>query len=195
MEKKVCSKCKEEKEVCEFGKDRTKKSGYKSQCKECVNITSKKYKLLNPDKIKLSRKKTYEKHFDIISIKKKEYERKNKIKDNLRRKNKYHSDPLYKLKVNLRRRILTYLNSKNIIKSNTTFNIIGCSPEFLKQHIEELFSNEMSWENYGLFGWHIDHIIPLSSAKNESEFYNLCHYTNLQPLWAEDNLKKSNKLL
>jgi hypothetical protein len=86
-------------------------------------------------------------------------------------------------------------NSKNIIKSNTTFDIIGCSPEFLKQHIEKLFLNEMSWENYGLFGWHIDHIIPLSSSKNESEFYRLCHYTNLQPLWAEDNLKKSNKIL
>jgi hypothetical protein len=61
MDKKVCSKCKEEKEVCEFGKDKTKKSGYKSQCKKCTNITTKKYKLLNPDKIKLSRKKTYEK--------------------------------------------------------------------------------------------------------------------------------------
>jgi hypothetical protein len=194
MEKKVCSKCKEEKEVCEFGKDKTKKSGYKSQCKECVNITSKKYKLLNPDKIKLSRKKTYEKHFDIISIKKKEYERKNKIKDNLRRKNKYHSDPLYKLKVNLRRRISFYLKSKNIIKTNTTFDIIGCSPEFLKEHIEKQFTEGMSWDLLGKH-IHIDHIIPLSSSKNENELYELCRYTNLQPLWAEDNLKKSNKIL
>ena len=195
MEKKVCSKCKEEKEICEFGTDKTKKSGYKSQCKKCINITSNKYRLLNSDKIKLSRKKTYKKHFNKISIKKKEYDKKNKINHNLKRKNKYHSDPLYKLKVNLRRRIFAYLNSKNIIKSNATFDIIGCSPEFLKLYIEKLFLNEMSWGNYGLFGWHIDHIIPLSSAKNESEFYKLCHYTNLQPLWAEDNLKKSNKIL
>jgi hypothetical protein len=194
MEKKVCSKCKEEKEVCEFGKDKTKKSGYKSQCKKCTNITTKKYKLLNPDKIKLSRKKTYEKHFDIISIKKKEYARKNKIKDNLRRKNKYHSDPSYKLKVNLRRRISFYLKSKNIIKTNTTFDIIGCSPEFLKEYIEKQFTEGMSWDLLGKH-IHIDHIIPLSSAKNENELYELCRYTNLQPLWAEDNLKKSNKLL
>jgi hypothetical protein len=51
----------------------------------------------------------------------------------------------------------------------------------------------MSWDNYGK--WHIDHIIPLSSANNEDEVYKLCHHTNLQPLWAEDNLKKSNKIL
>jgi hypothetical protein len=52
----------------------------------------------------------------------------------------------------------------------------------------------MCWDNHSLYGWHIDHKIPLSSAKTEEEAYQLCHYTNLQPLWAEDNLKKSNKL-
>ena len=52
---------------------------------------------------------------------------------------------------------------------------------------------EMSWDNYGK--WHIDHIIPLSSANSEDDIYKLCNYTNLQPLWAEDNLKKSNKKL
>ena len=52
----------------------------------------------------------------------------------------------------------------------------------------------MSWETHSLYGWHIDHIIPLSSAKTEEEIYQLCHYTNLQPLWAEDNLKKGDKL-
>ena len=51
----------------------------------------------------------------------------------------------------------------------------------------------MSWENQGK--WHIDHITPLSSAKTEEEVYRLCHYTNLQPLWAEDNLKKGSKIL
>ena len=51
----------------------------------------------------------------------------------------------------------------------------------------------MSWENHGK--WHIDHIIPLSTANTEEDILNLCHYTNLQPLWAEDNIKKSNKIL
>jgi len=73
--------------------------------------------------------------------------------------------------------------------------LIGCSPEFLKEYLEQKFTEGMSWENYGLYGWHIDHVIPLSSVDTEEEIYKLCHYTNLQPLWAEENLKKSNKIL
>ena len=78
-------------------------------------------------------------------------------------------------------------------KNNKTFNMIGCSPEFLKEHLEKQFVDGMNWENRG--DWHIDHILPLSSAQNEDEIYKLCHYTNLQPLWAEDNIKKSNKIV
>ena len=78
-------------------------------------------------------------------------------------------------------------------KNNKTFEIVGCSPKFLKEFIENKFTEGMCWELLGV-KIHIDHIIPLSSAKNEEEVYKLCHYTNLQPLWAEDNLKKSNKI-
>ena len=92
----------------------------------------------------------------------------------------------------VRYRIWFYLKSNNITKKNKTFDIVGCSPEFLKEHLEKQFISGMTWENRN--EWHIDHIIPLSSAKTEDELYKLCHYTNLQPLWAEDNLKKSNKI-
>jgi hypothetical protein len=194
MEKKVCSKCREEKEICEFIKDKTKKSGYKSQCKDCIKITHNKYKLFNSDKLKITRKKHYRNNFEKISLKKKEYYEKTKSKNILRLKNKYKNDPLYRLKVNLRRRISFYLKSKNIIKTNTTFEIVGCSPEFLKQYLEQKFTKGMSWELMGQH-IHIDHIIPLSSAKNENELYELCRYTNLQPLWAFDNLSKGNKIL
>jgi hypothetical protein len=51
----------------------------------------------------------------------------------------------------------------------------------------------MNWDNYSFRGWHIDHIIPLTSAKNEEELIKLCHYTNLQPLWAKDNLSKGGR--
>jgi hypothetical protein len=82
-----------------------------------------------------------------------------------------------------------------IVKSDNsrTTDIIGCSPQELKEHLEKQFVSGMTWENRN--EWHIDHIIPLSSAKTEEELYKLCHYTNLQPLWAEDNLKKSNKII
>jgi hypothetical protein len=53
----------------------------------------------------------------------------------------------------------------------------------------------MTWENWSPTGWHVDHIIPLSSGKTESELLKLNHYTNLKPLWAKDNLAKSNKIL
>ena len=94
----------------------------------------------------------------------------------------------------MRCRIWKYLNILEISKKNKTFDIVGCSPEFLKQHLEKQFTEGMCWELLGQH-IHIDHIIPLSSAKTEDELYKLCHYENLQPLWAEDNLKKSNKIL
>jgi hypothetical protein len=78
-------------------------------------------------------------------------------------------------------------------KSTSTQTIVGCSYLQLKEHLEKQFNDGMSWDNYGKC--HIDHIIPLSSANNEDEVYKLCHHTNLQPLWAEDNFKKSNKIL
>ena len=70
---------------------------------------------------------------------------------------------------------------------------MGCSPEFLKEHLQSKFKDGMNWDNYG--SWHIDHIIPLSSAKTTEEFNTLCHYTNLQPLWASENLSKGKKMV
>lgn len=53
----------------------------------------------------------------------------------------------------------------------------------------------MSWDNHSVFGWHVDHIVPLNSANTEDELYKLCHYTNLQPLWASENISKGDKIL
>jgi len=65
----------------------------------------------------------------------------------------------------------------------------------LKKYLEDKFSEGMTWDNKGFYGWHIDHIIPLSSAKNEEDIIRLSHYTNLQPLWGKDNMKKGNKVI
>ena len=195
MEKKVCSKCKEEKDICEFGKDKFKKTGYSSYCKSCINLKNKIWRDNNPIKKSLSDKNWRSKNLDKRKIYIKKYKKENwenVLKQiNNRSRERYENDIIFKLKNNMRSRLSSFLKTRNVTKTNKTFDIVGCTPEFLKEHLETQFIDGMSWDNKS--EWHIDHIIPLSSAKTEKEFYKLCNYTNLQPLWAEDNLKKSNK--
>jgi hypothetical protein len=140
------------------------------------------------------RRKIYlEKNKEKVKDYKKNYYNKNREYFYDWEKNKRKTDPIFKLSGNLRKRINSFVKLKNINKNNKTFELVGCSPEFLKEYLEKKFTENMSWENYG--DWHIDHIIPLSSSKTEEEVYNLCHYTNLQPLWAHENLSKGSKIL
>jgi len=85
---------------------------------------------------------------------------------------------------------------KNNKKSNSTMNLVGCSLQELKKHLEKQFKQGMTWKNHSLYGWHIDHIKPCASfdLSNPEEQKKCFHYTNLQPLWAIDNIKKSNKI-
>ena len=96
------------------------------------------------------------------------------------------------MKVNLRRRTSIAFKNKGYNKSTKTQEMLGVDWEVCKAHIEIQFAKGMSWSNYG--EWHIDHIIPLASANTEEELKKLCHYSNLQPLWAFDNLMKSDKI-
>ena len=73
--------------------------------------------------------------------------------------------------------------------------MVGCSPKFLKNYLESKFEPGMTWHNHSSKGWHIDHKIPLSSAKNREDVYKLAHYKNLQPLWSTDNIKKGKKII
>lgn len=176
---------------------------YKLKNKEKIKIQSKFYREKNSEKLKIARKFYKEKNKDKIieyntqnseRIKnyKKNYYSSNKEKISNTLKSKYHSDPLFKLKHLVRNRISKFLKTKNWSKNSRTFEMIGCSPADLKLYLEGKFLEGMMWENHGK--WHIDHIIPLSSAETGKEVYQLSHYTNLQPLWSEDNLKKNNKL-
>ena len=76
-------------------------------------------------------------------------------------------------------------------KKSTVNKILGADYKIIKEHLESKFKDGMSWENRS--EWHIDHIVPLVSAKNEKELLKLCHYTNIQPLWAFENLSKGGK--
>jgi hypothetical protein len=104
------------------------------------------------------------------------------------------NDPHFRLSSNLRNRIYGVIRSRGHRKSKHTQEMLGCSYAELIAHLESKFQPGMTWENYGREGWHVDHVIPLASAKTEEEIYRLNHYTNLQPLWAKDNLSKSDRL-
>lgn len=136
-------------------------------CKSCDAIYAKESRLRNPGRRKL---------WD------REYQRE-------RRKN----DLIYRLKGAARCRIADALRRKRFCKSKRTEALIGCTVHEMKGHLESLFVDGMSWENFG--EWQIDHIIPLASAATLEEIEQLCHYTNLQPLWASENARKSNKIL
>lgn len=81
-------------------------------------------------------------------------------------------------------------------KNGSSIQDLGCNLQDFIKYIENKWLISMTWENYGKFGWHLDHIIPLSSfdLTNRKELLKACHYTNYQPLWAADNIRKSNKL-
>ena len=105
------------------------------------------------------------------------------------------TNPTYKIANAVRRRLGEYLRLKGLTKKNKTFTIVGCTPAELKIHLEKQFKPGMTWWNHTPKGWHIDHIIPLASAETIEETEKLSHYTNLQPMWAKENMKKGNKII
>lgn len=97
-------------------------------------------------------------------------------------------DSVFALKLRVRALVGIALRSRQIHKSQTTESILGCDLESFKLHIERQFKRGMSWDR--LDEIHIDHIVPLATAKTEDEVIALNHFTNLRPIWAKDNLSK-----
>ena len=116
-----------------------------------------------------------------------------------KRQREYHKeriakDPLYAATHKIRNLIATSLKRRNFTKQSLTYEILGCKYNEFKEYIEKQFQPGMSWENHGWDTWHLDHIIPISSAKTKEELIKLNHYSNFQPLWAKDNIEKRDKL-
>lgn len=145
---------------------------------ECV-ARNKKYWAENKERLSEFNKKYYSENKQSISMKNVNYER-----------NRSKYDDLYKLTKIYRTRTKMAFKQKGFDKPTKTTDLIGCSPVEFKNYLESKFTEGMTWENRGVKGWHLDHIIPLCSAKSKEELENLCHYTNIQPLWWQDNLKK-----
>jgi len=158
------------------------RSSYYEKNKEKLKEKSRLYRKNNPDKIRKCHAKYRDKNRQVINEKKMRYYQENKDKVVLKVANN--------IRVRLRRAI------KNNQKVGSAVKDLGCTVEDLKKYLEAKFLPNMSWANYGLLGWHIDHIKPLSSFNlmDREEFLKACHYSNLQPLWASDNYEKSNKM-
>jgi hypothetical protein len=177
----TCKTCKKTKPISEYNKNRNKPSGIVEECNDCRSVKSKKRYEENKEEIKQKVLNHY-------------YENKSKIIESRRgySSKRCKVDVKYKLTRRLRSRLYDALKAKSWKKTTKFYDYIGCSLDELKQHLESQFTDGMTWENYGK--WHIDHIKPLVSANTEEEMYKLCHYSNLQPLWAVDNIKKGHKI-
>ena len=204
MELRVCYICKEEKDLELFSLRNSNSQVRMSRCKVCSNLRrreTRKHKMLHDEEFRKQRlkvrkqqgerfRKSKPKETKVIS--QEEIERRKKLRKE-KRKERLQTDSMYKLKIRLRKSIRESFRRRGKRKDgHRTHSILGAEIHVVYEHFESLFVDGMSWENMG--EWHIDHIIPLSTAITEEDVIRLCHYTNLQPLWAEDNLKKSNKL-
>lgn len=101
-------------------------------------------------------------------------------------------DPLFRLAERVRGATKRAANLAGEEKPSRSFGLLGADLEIFKSHIESQFTDGMCWERLGEI--HLDHIIPLSSGKTPEEIWKLAHYTNLQPLWAADNIRKGAKM-
>lgn len=163
---KTCTKCLSLKELSEFHKMKHGKFGVKDHCKECT----KKYFESKPRKCRPHDPEYFK---------------------------NYHKNQTLEQKIAARLRTRLCLAIKNDQKIGSAIEDLGCSIGELKIYLESKFKDGMSWDNYGINGWHIDHIFPLSKIdfNNQTEIKKACHFTNLQPLWAKENLSKRDKLV
>jgi len=140
-------------------------------------------------------KKYREENKEQLKEQKKEYFSRPEIRKyrNLYELKRKHENPELRAIHNLRNRLNKLIKRGD--KSETTMQLLGCSVKKFKSHIESMFSEDMDWSNYG--EWHIDHIVPCNRFNLlDTKEQKVCfHYTNLQPLWAEDNISKSDKVI
>lgn len=192
---------------------------YHAANKEKISKVSKAYRCKNKEAIAERRRQQYSQNSETIKQRVREYrlrdiegyrqkhqesqkkwraENKGKVRATYVRymKKKRREDHLFDLKCKCRERIANALRRKGACKSARTISLIGCSAAELAAHLESLFLPGMTWENRGRHGWHIDHIIPLAKfdLTDPEQQAAAFHYTNLQPLWARDNLSKSDKV-
>ena len=163
---------------------RTRNKNWNAANKDKVRNQSKAWEEANKDKRKLQIKNWRNINKDKI-----------KKQARIREKTRIKNDIQYKLACRLRVRLRDALKSN--YKVGSAVKDLGCTLNQLKTYLESKFQPGMTWDNHGFYGWHIDHIKPLASfdLSDRKQLLEACHYTNLQPLWAKDNLSKNDNII
>lgn len=193
---KCCSKCKKEKELELFALSRREPCGYCSSCKQC----QKEYRENNKEKI-FKYRQEHKKEMAIHN-RNRRINQKEKINTYMKEylpkyvKNRRQKDPIFKLISYLKTSVYYTLKYNSILRTTRSFNYVGKSGKELMEYLETLFKPGMTRDNHGRGEgkWHVDHIKPIASfdKSNENWLYDCFNYSNLQPLWEEENLHKSS---
>lgn len=166
-------------------------------------VAMKKYE--SKPETKKRKRKNYNKWYEENKEHRKQYHKEyrekniNKIRQIKRdyERNRKSRDPIYKLISNFRTAIYTVLKESNVDKYGHYFDVLQYTPEELITHLELQFKDDMSWDNYGV--WHVDHKLPITSfdirEMGDEEFMKCWSLGNLQPMWGEENIRKSNKII
>lgn len=211
---KICRVCGKEKELSEFYYY-NKTDKIHSECKVCSGIASrlwrKNNKIIynknsrrwhqeNPEATSRYCKRSYKKHFVKRNLEHKEWVIKNREKERV-----IHNKAITKIRSTIKGRLSNCFRSKisTSLRGNKKGRhwetLVGYTIKQLKSYLEKQFIDGMNWKNYGRFGWHIDHVIPISffqyNSPEDTEFRMCWRLENLQPLWAKDNLRKNNKII
>ena len=210
---KICASCSLKKQVVDFPKRTSSPDGIHYLCFDCKRKREKEWYYANRGKAvaksvrwaKDNKKKhaARQKRYDDAHTEEKRerariYYVKNKEEINRKtseyRRKREKDDPVFKVRLRLSSRIHRAI--KRGSKSSNTMSLLGCSLEELKGHLESKFQCGMTWGNYGYYGWHVDHVVPcaffdLSDPKQQQECF---HFSNLQPLWRVENMRKSSSL-
>jgi len=181
-----CGKCKKRLPLSQFYVRRYKGggAGFQHWCKDCTNIRAIEWRKDNPKKAREASAKWKRSNPEKVAV------------GQNRRQKEYRSNNLnFRIAGGIRNAMNMAL--KKGFKAGHTIELLGCSIEYLYHHLENQFTEGMTWDNYGRNGWHIDHIIPLSyfDLSDPEQQKRAWYYTNLRPMWASDNITKGNKII
>lgn len=204
IEKKHCYSCDTYKVLSDFGKQTNAWDNLNRMCRCCFN-EYKQNKRKNDPKYK-EKDEEYNEEYKKSGRrreKSQQYYEENKEKINKKsaeyKNKKYNEDPTFRLVILHRARVNALIKNlkmnKNVAYKDSKLELLGCSPQELKEWIENKFIEGMSWDKLGVHGIHIDHVIPCAKfdLSIEENVRKCFHYTNLQPLWAKDNLSKGSR--